>query len=245
MAQVVSSFPKPSATSSVLQRASLSRSRNRWPPRDRGVIDADATRATREGTRRSARNRSTTADCRPGSGHARTRSPLIAVDSSVVIAAFASWHELHEPARRVLDGGPKLPAHAALESYAALTRLPAPQRAPGQLVLAFLADRFPDPYLSLSSKQLKTFIHGLAARGISAAASYDALIATVAAEVRATLVSCDGRAASTYEACGASSISRNDLGAHLRARHPATFARARSGCQRWLDRAHRPSSWAW
>lgn len=33
---------------------------------------------------------------------------MIAVDSSVVIAAFASWHEHHEGARRVLDDRPQV-----------------------------------------------------------------------------------------------------------------------------------------
>lgn len=47
-----------------------------------------------------------------------------AVDSSVVIAAFASWHESHESARRALAARPRAIAHAAVETYSVLTRLP-------------------------------------------------------------------------------------------------------------------------
>jgi predicted nucleic acid-binding protein len=37
-----------------------------------------------------------------------------AVDTSVIVAAFASWHESHALARRVLDQQPALIAHCAL-----------------------------------------------------------------------------------------------------------------------------------
>lgn len=123
---------------------------------------------------------------------------MIAVDSSVVVAAFASWHELHEPARAVVDRGARLAVQAALESYSVLTRLPAPHRAPADLVLTFLDDRFPEPYLLLSPERFRTFLSALGSSGIVGAASYDALIATIAMEAGATLLSCDRRAASTY-----------------------------------------------
>src|SRR3989441_13166825 len=58
-------------------------------------------------------------------------------DSSVVVAAFASWHETHDSARRVLDGALRLVAHCALETYSVLTRLPPPHRAPGDVVRDF------------------------------------------------------------------------------------------------------------
>jgi len=128
---------------------------------------------------------------------------LIAVDSSVVIAGFASWHELHERARGILERNARLPAHSALESYAVLTRLPPPQRVPPPLVLEFLADRFPQPLLSLSPKRYRTFLDGLGARGISGGATYDALIAAVASSAGSVLATCDRRALATYERCGA------------------------------------------
>ena len=45
-----------------------------------------------------------------------------AADTSVVIAAFASWHEKHEAARRALDEGLRLIEHCSLETYSVLTR---------------------------------------------------------------------------------------------------------------------------
>jgi hypothetical protein len=47
-----------------------------------------------------------------------------AVDSSVVIAAFATWHEHHALARKAMAGQPRLVAHAAVESYSVLTPRP-------------------------------------------------------------------------------------------------------------------------
>jgi predicted nucleic acid-binding protein len=128
---------------------------------------------------------------------------VIAVDSSVVVAAFASWHELHVPARAALDQGPRLPAQAALESYSVLTRLPPPHRAPADLVRDFLTFNFPDPYLVLPARPFATFLSELAGQGIVGGAAYDALIGAVVRNAGATLVSCDRRAETTYTRLGA------------------------------------------
>lgn len=127
---------------------------------------------------------------------------MIAVDSTVVVAGFASWHERHETARAVLDEGPRLVAHAALESYSVLTRLPPPHRAPAGLVVEFLRQRFPEPYLAPSDTTYRDLITELATSRIVGGACYDALIARTAAEHDVTLITCDGRAAGTYEAIG-------------------------------------------
>jgi hypothetical protein len=66
------------------------------------------------------------------------------VDTSVVVAAFASWHAQHEAADNAIDGGARLVAHCALEAFSVLTRLPPPFRATAPFVRDFLADRFPD-----------------------------------------------------------------------------------------------------
>lgn len=124
---------------------------------------------------------------------------MIAVDSSVVIAAFASWHEQHEPARRALDSGPEVVGHAVAESYSVLTRLPPPHRAPAALVRDFLVDRFPNPYLVLSGARLRDLLPSLADTDIFGGATYDALIGLTAREFGAELLSCDRRAAVVYE----------------------------------------------
>ena len=73
-----------------------------------------------------------------------------AADTSVIAAAFASWHENHDAARAELDRGLRLIEHCALETYSVLTRLPPPHRVPGAAVRAFLELRFPEPFLRLT-----------------------------------------------------------------------------------------------
>jgi len=68
---------------------------------------------------------------------------MIAVDTSVVVAAFASWHEAHAQAAAVLVERPRLPAPVALEAYAVLTRMPPPHRAEASVVGEFLRRSFP------------------------------------------------------------------------------------------------------
>jgi predicted nucleic acid-binding protein len=128
---------------------------------------------------------------------------LIAADTSVVVAAFASWHVQHASANRALLSGATLVAHSALEAYSVLTRLPAPHRAPPDLVRDFLLARFPGPYLLLDGPSSKSLVGRLVELGITGGAAYDALIATTAAKAGARLVSCDTRAAATYQRCGA------------------------------------------
>ncbi len=122
-----------------------------------------------------------------------------AADTSVVVAAFASWHERHEPARRVVDGGVRLIEHCALEAYSVLTRLPSPHRSPAAVVRDFLRARFPRPFLRLSGPAFRDFVLGLPEQDVAGGAAYDALVAATAAASRAELVTCDRRAAVVYE----------------------------------------------
>lgn len=126
-----------------------------------------------------------------------------AVDSSVVIAAFASWHEHHAIARKALVGHPRLVAHAAIESYSVLTRLPPPHRAQPSIVHTFITEQFVEPFLTLSETGYQELLATVAAGPIMGGPAYDALIAFTAAEHQATLVSLDKRAAAIYEAAGA------------------------------------------
>lgn len=126
-----------------------------------------------------------------------------AVDSSVVIACFASWHEHHAVARKAMADGPRLVAHAAIESYSVLTRLPPPHRAQPSIVHTFITERFTHPFLTLSPNGYQELLATVAANKILGGPAYDALIAYTAAEHDATLLSLDQRAAATYEAIGA------------------------------------------
>jgi predicted nucleic acid-binding protein len=123
-------------------------------------------------------------------------------DTSLVVAAFASWHERHDAARRALDGGLRLVEHCALETYSVLTRLPPPHRAPAPVVRDFLAERFPQPLLRLSARAYRDFVLGLPERGVTGGPAYDALVAATAAQHHADLVTCDRRALPVYERYG-------------------------------------------
>ncbi|MEO7727376.1 MAG: type II toxin-antitoxin system VapC family toxin [Burkholderiales bacterium] len=120
----------------------------------------------------------------------------------MVVAAFASWHESHEAARRALDSGLRLIEHCALETYSVLTRLPPPHRTSGTVVRDFLATRFPQPLMRLSAQAHKDFILGLPDHGVTGGASYDALVAATAAHCSVELVTCDRRALPVYERYG-------------------------------------------
>ncbi len=125
-----------------------------------------------------------------------------AADTSVAVAAFASWHEHHAAARQELDAGLRLIEHCALETYSVLTRLPPPHRSPSTVVTDFVRSRFPGPFLRLTAAAYRTFFFGLAAHEATGGAVYDALSAATAAASKAELVTCDRRAANVYERYG-------------------------------------------
>jgi len=83
-----------------------------------------------------------------------------------------------------------------------LTRLPAPHRAPAGAVARYLEDAFGDRVYALPESEYRDFIAGLARQSISGGATYDALVAAVARFRSARLLTCDERAARTYERCG-------------------------------------------
>ena len=125
------------------------------------------------------------------------------VDSSVVVAAFASWHQDHALAARAIAQKPDLPTAVALESFSVLTRLPPPHRAQASIVRDFLVRSFPGPWLALPPDGWVRVIHDLVARGVSGGASYDAVIALTAMYHERELLTLDRRAQRTYGVIGA------------------------------------------
>lgn len=125
-----------------------------------------------------------------------------AADTSVVVAAFATWHEHHDVARRALDAGLDLIEHCALETYSVLTRLPPPHRTSGSVVLEFIDARFPRPFLRLKEAAFRNFLLGLADRAINGGGTYDALVAATAAAHDVELMTLDRRAQPVYERYG-------------------------------------------
>ncbi|MGC0252356.1 PIN domain-containing protein [Pseudactinotalea sp. Z1748] len=125
------------------------------------------------------------------------------VDSGVVIAAFASWHEAHEVARNEVARRPGIAAHAMVEVYSVLTRLPAPHRAHPSIVARYLDAVFPEAPLMLAAPAYRdAIVRELPNSGISGGPSYDALIAATVREASGTLVTLDRRAMSTYRLLG-------------------------------------------
>jgi len=125
-----------------------------------------------------------------------------AADTSVVVAAFASWHEHHERARKALDNGLHMIDHCALETYSVLTRLPPPHRCTGAVVRDFLRLRFAEPFLRLDGRAYKDFVLALPDHAVTGGGAYDALVAATAVVHSAALITCDRRAASVYESYG-------------------------------------------
>lgn len=127
---------------------------------------------------------------------------MIAIDTSVVVAAFASWHEGHRAGLAALARKPRIPAHVMVETYSVLTRLPPPHRAPTDVVLSFLAARFPAAPLGLPPRSYRLLLRQAADSGFVGGAVYDALVAATARHARATLLTRDRRAVHVYEAIG-------------------------------------------
>jgi hypothetical protein len=113
-----------------------------------------------------------------------------------VIAALAGWHERHETAALALEPITALPAHALLEVYSVLTRLPSGLAIPAAIVAGTLQRRFGETPLELDDRG--DLVGRLAAAGVFGGASYDGLVALEAGAHGRTLLTLDDRAQQTY-----------------------------------------------
>jgi predicted nucleic acid-binding protein len=112
------------------------------------------------------------------------------LDSSCMIAAVCVWHEHHTAAaqaiERRLDRGDRLvvAAHALVEAYAVLTRLPSPHRLAPVDAWALVKTNFVAhaTLATLSATAHVALLDMLAAAGLGGGQSYDALIAASAAQ---------------------------------------------------------------
>ena len=127
----------------------------------------------------------------------------VTADSSVLIAAFATWHERHAEALDAMERVDTLIGHTLLEVFSVLTHLPPPHRVEGRPVATWLRDGLGEArVVSLPPVEQRKLIATCAARGLLGGAVYDALIATSAAHARARLLTLDARAQRTYGALG-------------------------------------------
>jgi predicted nucleic acid-binding protein len=128
---------------------------------------------------------------------------VISPDSSVSIAAAATWHVDHALAVAALDRPDvALAAHVAYETTAALSRMPEGHRVAPEVVLAWLERRFPDRWLDLPAEAARQALRTAIGHGIRGGALYDAVVGATAAHHDHTLLSADRRAAPVYRALG-------------------------------------------
>jgi predicted nucleic acid-binding protein len=128
---------------------------------------------------------------------------VITPDSSVAIAAAASWHVAHDLAVAALEQDDvTLIAHVAYETTAALSRMPEGHRVSPAVVVEWLERRFRREWLTLPPEAAFHSLRNAVEHGIRGGALYDALIAATAAHHRRTLVTADHRAAPVYRALG-------------------------------------------
>ena len=128
---------------------------------------------------------------------------MITPDSSVAIAAAAEWHTGHHAARAALGGEDvALGTHVAFETTAALSRMPDGHRIAPCVVLDWLEQRFPDPWLSLPPAAARRALRTAVQHGVRGGALYDALVGATARHHHRTLFTADRRAAPVYQALG-------------------------------------------
>ena len=128
---------------------------------------------------------------------------MITPDSSVAIAAAASWHVAHDLAVAALEQDEvTLIAHVAYETTAALSRMPEGHRITPAVVVEWLERRFQREWLTLPPGPAFHSLRNAVEHGIRGGALYDALVAATAAHHHHTLVTADRRAAPVYQALG-------------------------------------------
>jgi predicted nucleic acid-binding protein len=106
-----------------------------------------------------------------------------ALDTSVLVAAVAQWHEAHERSLRAVDEllaqpGTLVPQQVLLEAYSVLTRLPSPQRLSPASALSVLEQTLEESadVVGLESVATWTFLDDQREAAVAGGAVYDALI---------------------------------------------------------------------
>lgn len=126
----------------------------------------------------------------------------LALDTSVAVPLVSADHVAHRAVAAWWDGrAVVLAGHAAVETYAVLTRLPGTARLAPDDAARLLDTRFGDP-LQPSPATLAGLSRALAGLDVMGGASYDAVVALAARDHGAVLATRDVRALPTYAAVG-------------------------------------------
>ena len=124
-------------------------------------------------------------------------------DTSVLVAAFASWHEHHRVAFAAVGRVDVVVAHCLVETYSVLTRLPAPHRMTPDVVSEYLNRTFArHAVVALPAAEQRKLIGTCATHNLAGGAVYDAVIAATCAHSRLVLLTLDARARQTYSIMG-------------------------------------------
>ena len=119
---------------------------------------------------------------------------IVAVDTNVIVAAYAWWDDRQDAAVRAINRFADektliVPVHALMESYSVLTRLPRRYRATPAEAFRALHITFANvPVAGLSSGDFWPLLETFVSRGISGGRIYDAAIAHVAHEAGAEAI---------------------------------------------------------
>ena len=125
-------------------------------------------------------------------------------DTSVLVAAFASWHEQHAVAASAVANLDFVVARCLLETYSVLTRLPAPHRIAAHIASAWLRVGFGSArVVALPPVDHGKLVQTCAEQGVTGGAVYDALIAATSSRYGGSLLTLDARARGTYARLGA------------------------------------------
>lgn len=127
---------------------------------------------------------------------------MSALDTSVVIAAFAPWHEAHALARTAVTAETVIPAHVAAETFAVLTRMPEPFRMDATTVVEYLNRQWGGRVIAPDVQSYESLPAIAARAGATGGATYDALVGLTAHNYGHELLSFDVRAERTYRSLG-------------------------------------------
>lgn len=111
-----------------------------------------------------------------------------ALDTSVLVAAFQSWHTAHARSLAAVEGSladggvPVLPTHVLFETYSVLTRMPRSFRLAPADAFELLHQTFPDraEIVELDAGQVFELLQAFQRADVSGGAVYDAVIAAAA-----------------------------------------------------------------
>lgn len=123
-------------------------------------------------------------------------TPTFAVDTSCIVAAVCAWHTCHERALKEIDRrlgrGERLTisTQALLETYAVLTRLPAPYRLSPRDAWSLIEANIvrAADVVALDADTCIRIIKELADHGLGGGRTYDAVTASGAAASRARVL---------------------------------------------------------